>query len=174
MFKEERQNPMFKFKDVGDIDIGRPNLGPSTSVAVYRLMQFTIRDVLITKFGVEKSNDIMYTSGKLAGTEFCKNVLDTNLDLDGFISDLQDKLKRFKIGLLRTERVDVERHEYTFTVAEDLDCSGLPVSNETVCNYDEGFISGILGNYTGRDFIVEEVDCWASGGRVCRFEARLA
>ena len=30
------------------------------------------------------------------------------------------------------------------TVAEDLDCSGLPASDETICTYDEGFISGLL------------------------------
>ena len=45
----------------------------------------------------------------------------------------------------------------------------LPVTNETVCNYDEGFIAGILEAYTGKKYDVREVDCWASGDRVCRF-----
>jgi predicted hydrocarbon binding protein len=55
------------------------------------------------------------------------------------------------------------------TVGQDLDCSGLPVTNETVCNYDEGFIAGILEAYTGKKYEVREVDCWANGDRVCRF-----
>jgi hypothetical protein len=31
----------FTWKDLGDIQVGRPNLGPETQVAVYRLMQYT-------------------------------------------------------------------------------------------------------------------------------------
>jgi uncharacterized protein len=38
--------------------------------------------------------------------------------------------------------------------------------------YDEGFISGILKAYSGRDFRVREVDCWATGDRVCRFDVK--
>jgi len=57
------------------------------------------------------------------------------------------------------------------TVAEDLDCSGLPITNENVCVYDEGFIAGILEAYTGKPYHVREIDCWASGDRVCRFNA---
>ncbi|RKX74953.1 MAG: hypothetical protein DRP87_15715 [Spirochaetes bacterium] len=37
---------------------------------------------------------------------------------------------------------------------------------------DEGFFSGILGEFTGETFNVKEVDCWASGDRVCRFKAK--
>jgi hypothetical protein len=55
---------------------------------------------------------------------------------------------------------------------EDLDCSGLEVSDETVCDYDEGFIAGIFHEYTGERFSAREVDCWASGERVCRFEVK--
>jgi len=54
----------------------------------------------------------------------------------------------------------------------DLDCSGLPVSGETVCDYDEGFIAGIMHTYYGREFVAREIDCWASGGRICRFEVK--
>jgi len=63
---------------------------------------------------------------------------------------------------------------FTLTVAEDLDCSGLPVFQETICTYDEGFISGLLSEYTGREFDVKEVDCWCSGDRVCRFDVKQA
>jgi predicted hydrocarbon binding protein len=65
-------------------------------------------------------------------------------------------------------------HQETFviTVEEDLDCSGLPVSGEVVCNYDEGFLAGIAEAYNQKTFLVREVDCWASGDRVCRFEGK--
>ncbi|MCK5055523.1 MAG: 4-vinyl reductase, partial [Candidatus Aminicenantes bacterium] len=32
---------------------------------------------------------------------------------------------------------------------------------------------GILEAYTGKAFRVKEIDCWASGDRVCRFDVRL-
>ena len=50
MFKEERENSMFEWNMIGDIHEGRPNLGNTMDVAVYRLMQFTLRDVIIKNF----------------------------------------------------------------------------------------------------------------------------
>jgi predicted hydrocarbon binding protein len=114
----------------------------------------------------------MREAGELAGREFCRNVLDTSLDFNAFVAALQEKLRVMNIGILRIEKADLEKLTFTLTVAEDLDCSGLPVTDETVCQYDEGFIGGILSAYTGKQFIVREIDCWASGERICRFDVR--
>ncbi|AFM26156.1 V4R domain-containing protein [Desulfomonile tiedjei] len=173
MFKEERTAYKFRWQDLGDIEEGRPNLGPSTGVAVYRLMQYSLRDVLIVKYGVQRTNEILKEAGKLAGSEFCKNVLNMDLGPDEFLAELQDKLRSLGIGILRVEYADFEKMRFTLTVSEDLDCSGLPVVGETVCDYDEGFIAGILYAYSQKEFDVTEVDCWASGGRTCRFAVSL-
>jgi predicted hydrocarbon binding protein len=173
MFKEERDYNKFSWQDIGDIELGRPNLGALTPVAVYRLLQYTMRDVLITEFDVETSNDIFFKSGHLAGEQFCKNMLNTDLEFNEFVAELQKTLKELKIGILRIEKMDLEKMEMILTVAEDLDCSGLPISEETVCVYDEGFIAGILKAYTGREFSAKEVDCWATGDRVCRFKVNV-
>lgn len=171
MFKEERDQRLFEWKDLGNIEEGRPNLGPNTTVAVYRLMQYTLRDVLICSLGVDKTNALLYDAGKLAGVKFCENMLDTSLDFDAFISDMGEKLLKLSIGVLRMETADLERLEIVLTVSEDLDCSGLPVSDESICAYDEGFIAGILETYAGVEFFVREIDCWATGERTCRFRA---
>jgi predicted hydrocarbon binding protein len=97
--------------------------------------------------------------------------LDGSLAFNDFVADLQEKLKTHLIGILKFEKADLDDLTFTLTVGEDLDCSGLPISDETVCDYDEGFIAGIFHAYTGREFTVKEVDCWASGDRVCRFKA---
>ncbi len=172
MFSQERDTNRFSWNDIGDTAAGRPNLGQLVPVTVYRLFQYTLRDVLITQFDVATANRILAESGRLAGKAFCENLLDRSLSLNQFIAQLQERLKTLKIGLLRMERIDTATLEMTITVAEDLDCSGLPVSDETVCDYDEGFIAGILEIYTGKPFIVKEIDCWATGDRVCRFFAR--
>ncbi|MFC2111605.1 4-vinyl reductase, partial [Bacteroidota bacterium] len=117
----------FKWKDIGDIELGRPNLGKTTYVGVYRLMQYTMRAVLENRYGNDETKKILIDAGRLAGVEFCKNVLDINLNLDEFISQLHSKLLDLKIGILRVEKSDVDNMSFIVTVSEDLDCSGLPL-----------------------------------------------
>ena len=174
MFKEERNEAMFNWAMLGDISEGRPNLGSTMDVTVYRLMQFTLRDAIIQEFGVAAADRLFYMAGELAGGELFKAVITQKTDFSAFIQELKDILLKLKIGILRIEKSDLEKMEFTLTVAEDLDCSGLPVCDEEVCTYDEGFISGLLLEFSGRKVEVKEVDCWCSGDRVCRFEVRPA
>lgn len=162
----------FQWTDLGDIELGRPNLGQSMPVAVYRLAQYTMREALRQRYGEAVASDILRDAGWIAGRELCINALDVSKPLSRFLADLQTKLKELGIGVMRIEQADLERLNLTITVSEDLDCSGLPVSGNTICDYDEGFIAGILHAYTGRAFSVEEVDCWATGDRTCRFAIR--
>jgi len=174
MFKEEREELQFDWSMLGDIGDGRPNLGMTMYVAVYRLMQFTLRDVLIKNLGVEKANKVFFEAGKRAGEELYRHCLTGCRDFAELSVRLQENLRDLKIGILRFEHSEVDKGEFVITVAEDLDCSGLPFSAETICIYDEGFLSGILGEYFGRPFDVREVDCWCSGDRICRFEAKAS
>ncbi len=87
--------------------------------------------------------------------------------------ELSKKLAEWKIGILEIEDIERETLEMTLTVSEDLDCSGLSKSDQTLCDYDEGFLAGILKAYTGKDFKVEEIACWALGDRVCRFKVTV-
>ena len=172
MFKEERDDYKFDWGMLGDIAAGRPNLGSTMDVSVYRLMQFTLRDVIIKEFNTATADRIYYMAGELAGREFCKQLINKENDFNGFVQQVQELLSGLKIGIMRVEKSDLEKMHFTLTVAEDLDCSGLPVSDETICTYDEGFISGLLAEYSGKKFDVKEVDCWCSGDRVCRFDVK--
>jgi len=173
MFREERDESRFRWQDLGDVAEGRPNLGPELPVAVYRLMQYTMRDVLITDFGVDEADDLLRRSGRVAGRAFYHHVVGAGRDLPEFLSTLQAAMKTWRMGILRVEEADVDKGRFVVTVAEDLDCSGLPASDETVCAYDEGFLAGVLQAHLERPVEVREIDCWASGDRVCRFEARV-
>jgi len=150
--------------------MGRPNLGNETPVTVYRMMQFTFRDVISKELGIEATEELFARAGELAGREFCRNVLDKSLPVPEFIANFGKKLRDLKIGILRVEAADMENLNFTVAISEDLDCSGLPVLGETVCDYDEGFIAGVFKEFTGKKFSVKETDCWATGGRTCRFE----
>jgi uncharacterized protein len=62
--------------------------------------------------------------------------------LTSFFADIQRTMKDLGIGIFRVESADYEKGSFVVTVAEDLDCSGIPVCSEEVCIYDEGFIAG--------------------------------
>ena len=160
----------FTWRDLGDIGLGRPNLGGEVPVLVYRLAQYTMREAIVQRYGEEMASTLLRDAGWIAGREFCRNVLDTSLDFTAFVAQLQETLKTQKIGIMRIEKADLDSLSMVLTVSEDLDCSGLPVYGTTVCDYDEGFIAGILNAYTGKHFNAVEVDCWATGDRTCRFE----
>jgi predicted hydrocarbon binding protein len=173
VFAANKSHTAFTWDMLGDIKEGRGDLGEEMPVLVYRLMQYTMLDVLTKAFDSEKANEFFRDAGFLAGMEFAKNVLDLNTDFDAFVANLQKALEELKIGILRMEAFDADSGDLTLTVGQDLDCSGLPVTNENVCNYDEGFIAGILEAYSGKKYNVREVDCWANGDRVCRFQGRV-
>lgn len=164
-----KQEYNFQWEHLGDINEGRPNLGELTTVTSYRLMQYTLREVLTKELGYDKALEILFKAGMKAGKEFCTNLLDTSLEVDDFIEHLKDKLIELKIGVLRVEKMDIDSFKMVLTMSEDLDCSGLPIIGVEFCDYDEGFIAGILNAYTGKSFNVKEIDCWATGGRKCRF-----
>ena len=163
----------FDWKRIGNVKDGRENLGEEMPVMVYRLLQYAVMDELCERFGREESEDIMRSAGHRVGRSFSHNILEKEVVFSEFIAALQQKLKELKIGILRVEKADLDSLKLVLTVSEDLDCSGLPVTGDTVCVYDEGFIAGILKEYTGKDFEVLEVDCWATGDRTCRFTAEV-
>jgi hypothetical protein len=169
MIKVGVNNDQVSWDELGDIELGRPNIGQMVPVSVYRSLQYSMRHVLATEFDSEFADNILFKAGKLVGEKLCRELLDVNLNLSEFFSQLKEVLLEQKIGILRIEKVDLESMEFLLTVAEDLDCSGLPFVGREVCNYDEGFIAGIMKVYTGKEFSVKEIDCWGTGDRVCRF-----
>jgi len=161
----------FKWDLLGDVELGRPNLGPSTRIEIYRLMQFAFRDLLEKELGTEKADEIFYNAGKLAGMEFYDHYLAGSSSFPELVTKIQTSMHELGIGIFRVEKSSLDTLEFTLTVSEDLDCSGLPELDYEVCIYDEGLIAGILEKYTGKAFKVKEVDCWCTGDRTCRFTA---
>ncbi len=151
----------------------RENLGMQIPVVVYRLLEYSLREQLCEQFGKKVQVEIFRKAGRRAGVYFAENLLDLKLPKNEFIAMLQSRMEELGIGILRIEKVE-ESGRIVLTVAEDADCSGLPLLGEAVCNYDEGFLSGIFSVYTGKDYSAVEIDCWATGDRVCRFCAEIA
>lgn len=163
-------NTLFDLEAMSNLHEGRATLGENMPVSVYRLFEYSMRQTLETALGEDIAIRLFRGAGKVAGLEFCRKMLDTTLPVNRFLTQLKDILREMRIGILRIESMDKD-NAMLITMSEDLDCSGLPVIGKTVCNYDEGFLEGILEAYTGQGYCVIEIDCWAKGDRVCRFDA---
>ena len=162
----------FNWNYLGDVKLGRENLGENMPVFVYRLFEYTMRESISNKFGNEASVELLRDAGKIAGANLYKHFLSDIKDESECLAAFQKLLADTKIGILRVESID-DDGRIVVTVSEDLDCSGLPVTGETVCFYDEGFIAGVLSGLYKKEYTAEEIDCWAKGDRVCRFVAKV-
>lgn len=164
----------FDWKYVGDTELGRPNLGKMARIEVYRLFEYTLRDVLERDYGTAEADRLLREAGFLAGMEFAKRFIGSCPDFSVFVVRAQEQLEAMRVGILHMEKADLERLEFTLTVSEDLDCSGLPDLGHVVCAYDEGFVAALFSFFAGRRCTAREVDCWSTGDRTCRFKVRPA
>lgn len=162
----------FSWDFIGDIEQGRPNLGNTTRIEVYRLFQYTLRDILEQRSGTLEADKILFDAGLLAGKHLADRFIGRQNTVAEFLSATKILLAELGIGILRVEESNADGSRFVLSVEEDLDCSGLPETGHEVCSYDEGFIKGLFEFQTGLTFDVKEVDCWCLGDRTCRFEVK--
>lgn len=166
--------PGFSWDLLGDLQEGRPTLGPFMRVEPYRLLQYTLRAVLEKEHGAARTEAFFYEAGYLAGRHYYEQLIGPACDLQDFIKRLGQSLLDQRVGLLQLESADPQGGRFVLTIAEDLDCSGLPQLERTSCSFDEGFIAALLESFDGCRYVVREVDCWTNGARICRFVAEAA
>ena len=136
----------------------------------YKLLEYTLLDVLVDEHGIANASDFLYKAGHKAGLTLAKEFLDFQLDFNDFFIQLSKLLKDNQLGFLSVEEFNLENSTFIFTISEDLEYNGCSKhSNDIICCYDEGLIAGIMEAYTGENIVVNEVDCWARGSGCCRF-----
>ena len=107
----------FNWSLIGDIELGRPNLGNSTSVEMYRLMQYTFREVVEKMYGREKADEVFYEAGYISGMAFFDQYITKTDDINQFLRQLQEALKTMKVGILRIEELDMSNGIVLMTVS---------------------------------------------------------
>jgi len=161
------------WENLGNIEEGRPTFGTDCPVLIYRLLQFSLRNVIETELGEGKGGEFLYKAGQMAGKLIYDKFLADIKDLDKLLTKLADLLYELKVCTFRVEKSVPEKCEFVITAEEDLDCSGVPEIGWSICQFDEGFVSGILSVFTGKNVHCKEVDCWTTGERLCRIEAKV-
>jgi len=161
------------WENLGNIKEGRPNFGSDCPVLMYRLLQFSLRNVIDTELAEGKGGEYLYKAGELAGRLIHRKFLADIKDLEELLSKLANLLYELKVCVLRVEKSDFDKGEFVLTASEDLDCSGVPEMGWPICQFDEGFVAGILSVFTGKHAVAKEIDCWATGERICRLEVKV-
>ena len=82
----------------------RGNLGEELPVRVYRLLEYSLKEELLRRYGKEQV-EVFRSAGRMAGEYFAKNMLNLDQPMDQFVSELQNKMKELKMGVLRIEDV---------------------------------------------------------------------
>ena len=160
----------FDINIIGDLQKGRPTLGNTMPVAVYRLMLYSIRAELMDRFGKDEANCILYHSGELAGKTIYLNFMSNVKNESELYISIEKLFLGARIGKFKVKKSN-EKGELMFSMSEDLDCSGLAPDGETKCSIDEGIISGILSSYHKKPYITKEVGCWGTGEKSCFFKS---
>lgn len=168
----QRECHAFSWDLLGDLKQGRPTLGPRMRLEMYRLLQLTLRDALKRHYGENAVDPLFYEAGYQSGRHFYDQLIGPVSDFQEFIKRVGQSLRDLGVGILAVEEADFTAERFVITIDEDLDCSGIPVLDSTICTYDEGFIAALLESFSGNSYVVREVDCWASGARTCRFIAQ--
>ncbi len=159
-------------QSLGNIELGRGEIGDMVPVLVYRMYAFAMQEALVKQYGVGEMEETIHLAGKIAGRMLSKDVLNVDLPFEDFTTTLANTFEEMKVGKLNVEMFDEATHEMTITIDDDADCSGTQDMNKVLCHFDAGLIAGVLLEYEKRPFSVVEVDCWANGADTCRFFAR--
>lgn len=78
---------------------GRGNLDEDIPVFVYRMLEYTLKEILSETYGKDVQVELFRRAGFKAGTFFARKVLDTGLEFNAFVAQLQQKcLSGFSYG----------------------------------------------------------------------------
>ncbi len=140
-------------------------------IYVYRLFQITLAEVLIDKYGIGEMTAVFRDCGKLAGRAFVQQNITPGLSFGEFLDELSVKLRETKLGYLNIDRYDEESDTGLISIGDYLNCTGI-YGGKSLCSYEEGFISGLLYEYTKKYYSVTETECRGSGSDICRFSIK--
>ena len=150
----------FNWDIIGDLQEGRPNLGGQVNLILYRVMQYTFHEIAVKQFGNDESNRLFYEAGNIAGRFFFDNFLvkDKDLPLDSFLEKLRAVLDENCIRFLRIDSVNEAAGEFAISVAAGFEGDALDAIKLADCDYDNGFVEGVLFKYAGKDFKAKGVN----------------
>ncbi|MCL2639525.1 MAG: hypothetical protein FWD53_01640 [Phycisphaerales bacterium] len=143
----------FSWDLIGDLQSGRPNMGVQVNLALYRLMQYTFHEVASKKLDRLEGNQIFHDAGNLAGKFFFAHFLTEHkgLPLEAFLGKLRSILDDNGYRFSGLDSVAIDKGEFALSVATGIEGAGLDAIKLDDCQYDIGFMEGVLSKYAGKE-----------------------
>ncbi|MBI5211380.1 MAG: 4-vinyl reductase [Elusimicrobia bacterium] len=161
---------------LGDPAMGRPRLGPTAPVDMFRALRLIgVMEGLDDTLGKD-SSALVHNSGKYLGYGLGQAILDaTGRDLGKYVDALANKLRELGVGILSVPELRLEDDFLKVRVDECITCAGMPPIGKVICHFEAGFVAGVLEVFLGggRKCRVREVKCWAQGDKTCEFDVQI-
>ena len=155
---------------IGDPAKGRPTLGATAPVAMFRALRLVgVMEGIDHLIG--DASNLVYASGKTVGTEVGKGIVkESGPDLGKFVEVTARTVKDLGVGLLSVVSAEPEKGRVALRVDECITCSGMPNIGKKVCHFEGGLISGVVSEFVNKPVTVVETKCNGMGSGCCEFE----
>ncbi len=107
---------------------------------------------------------ILYEAGTVVGNNIVPIFVGN--DVDALLAEVAAFWKKYALGQI--DEVRVLPKQLFFSVYECFECSHYTNIGKTICKFDEGVLTSLLGKKLQKDVKVTETECYATGkGRCC-------
>src|SRR5271157_506118 len=127
----------------------------------------TIARVFITAIDsrVPEGAALLFDSGTMVGKYL--DPLFQSVEMDPLVEELGQFWRKFSFGEI--DEVMQTSDAVYFNVYDCFECSHVPNVGQTICRFDEGFLSTLLSEKLKTQYSVEELECYGTGAGHCRF-----
>ncbi len=91
-------------------------------------------------------------------------------ELTHLLADLQNFWRKNHFGQIKDVQISADL--VNFRVYDCFECSHMPNVGQTVCRFDEGFLTKLLYLKLDQKFSVKEIQCYATGADFCEFNVK--
>ena len=141
------------------LKLARPNLGPETGVALYRMLRLVAYEDIMGR----AAGGVTYYAGKKLGASLGITQLEDFIDLC-----VDQKIGRIDVPLFQENQIYVD-------VYECVTCSGLDPVGRPLCHFEGGLIAGVVEGLVKRPVKAREHTCIGGlGHESCGFELTIS
>ncbi len=157
---------------VGDPEKGRPTLGPTVPIAMFRAMR-----LLGMMQGMDNligdASTLVYSAGREVGKPIGDQLAEASRgDLGTFVELTVKKFQDLGVGKVSLAEARPEDGYLLIDVDECITCSGMDPIGKKICHFEGGIVSSVMEAFTRKPNTVVETKCNGTGDGVCQFEVK--
>ena len=155
---------------VGDPVKGRPTLGPTVPIAMFRAMRLLgMMQGLDALIG--DASTLVYSAGREVGKPIGVQLAEAARgDLGTFVELTVKKFADLGVGRVSLAAARPEDGYLLVDVDECITCSGMEPIGKRICHFEGGVISAVIEAFTLKPARVVETKCNGTGDGLCQFE----